>query len=79
MKPIKFPEWNVTMGIGQPEYDPLVAHRTPSGEVISCWRPSLVERLKVLFRGRIWLHVHTHNSPLQPVFLQADHPFCRPQ
>ena len=68
MKPIKFKEVNVTYAKDQPEYQPLPAFKNNSleGEVISCWRLSLKERIRVLFTGRIWLELLSFNKPLTP-------------
>ena len=37
MKPIKFPEANVTFGENQPQFEPLPAYLSPNGIVVSCW------------------------------------------
>lgn len=68
MKPVKFPEVNVTFAENQPEYMPLPAFRNKSeyGEVVTCWDLSFKERLRVLFRGKIWLSMMTFNKPLTP-------------
>lgn len=52
MTPIKFPEQNMTFAEDQPEYLPLPAYKSkidPHGNVITCWRPTLIERIKILF------------------------------
>jgi hypothetical protein len=43
-------------------------------EVMSCWRPSLRERLSVLFQGRVWLRVSTSTAH-PPVCLEGRSPF----
>ena len=53
MKPIKFKEQNIIYAKDQKEYNSLPAFRYDDGEVISCWRLSLKERIKVLFKGKI--------------------------
>jgi hypothetical protein len=68
---IKFEECNVIYAEDQPEYRPLPALKMPDGEIITCWRPSILERLKILFTGKIWLSVLTFNQALQPLFLSA--------
>jgi len=67
MKPIEFKERNVVYAKDQPEYLSLPAHRMEDGEVITCWKLTLRERLKVLFTGRFWICLLTFNQPLQPV------------
>jgi hypothetical protein len=71
MKPKKFKEANVTFAKDQPEYQPLPAFRSdsPQGEVITCWNLSFRERLRVLFKGEIWLSMLTFNKPLTPSFM----------
>ncbi|KAA6348497.1 hypothetical protein EZS27_004097 [termite gut metagenome] len=71
MKPIKFKEQNVTFAENQPEYIPLPAFKNNSdqGEVISCWHLSFMERIRLLFTGRIWLCLLSFNNPLTPSFL----------
>jgi hypothetical protein len=71
MKPIKFKESNVTFAENQPEYIPLPAFKDLDGEVVSCWQLDILERIKVLLFGKIWLHQLTFNKPLQPILLSA--------
>lgn len=70
MKPTKFPEANVTYAENQPEYLPLPAFKndSPQGEVISCWRLSFMERMRILFTGKLWVSLMTFNKPLTPSF-----------
>ena len=71
MEPKKFKEVNVTFAENQPEYIPLPAFRndSPQGEVITCWDLSFKERLRILFKGEIWLSLWTFNKPLTPTFI----------
>lgn len=68
MKPINFPEVNVTFAKDQPEYQPLPAFRDPGpeGAVISCWQLSWKERIKILFTGKLWLSLWSFHKPLTP-------------
>lgn len=70
MKPIEFKEHNVVFAKDQPEYLPLPAFKNESaqGEVITCWKLSFRERLRILFKGELWLSLMTFNKPLTPVF-----------
>lgn len=54
MKPIKFKHQNITFAENQPEYGSLPALKldTPEGHVITCWKLSFKERLRILFFGR---------------------------
>jgi hypothetical protein len=67
MRPIKFPEVNVTFAENQPEYQPLPALREPDGAVTSCWRLGWRERFEVLFSGKLWITALTFNGPPQPI------------
>lgn len=80
MKPIEFAEQNCVYAKDQPEYLPLPAFKTAFGpdnlgEVWSCWRPTMRERIKLLFTRKIWLSCATFGRPLQPVRLMVDSPF----
>ncbi len=75
MNPIDFKEVNVVFAKNQPQYLPLPAWKSDDGEVISCWRLSWIERLKVLVSGRLWLRILTFNQPLQPQRPDVDFPF----
>lgn len=74
MTPVEFEEQNTVFAKNQPEYLPLPALYSSSsnGEVITCWRLSLRERLKVLFTGRLWSCVMTFRKPLAPMSLSVD-------
>ena len=67
MKPVTFPEVNCTYAEDQPEYLPLPVYRDAEGGTISCWQLSWREKLKILFTGKLWIDIHTFNSPLQPI------------
>lgn len=74
MKPIEFPEHNVVFAKDQPEYKPLPAFREPNseyGEVVSCWKLSFTERLRILFTGKMWVSLMTFNKPLTPSFFST--------
>jgi len=69
MKPIKFKGYNCIFAKDQPEYIPLpvkkiIGHK---GEIISVWKPTLKERIKILFGFNIGLSLLTFNEPLQPL------------
>ena len=76
MKPIKFKEQDVVFAENQEPYLPLPAYRHNDDWkcVSSCWRLDFVERLRVLFTGRIWVTMPTFGKPLTPVKLQIDNP-----
>lgn len=72
MKPIKFKESNITFGVGQEGVQELPALLLPEhGEVISCWKLSFKEMLRLLLTRRLWLCVATFGKPLQPLFMST--------
>lgn len=72
MKPIEFKEFNCIYAKDQPEYLPLPAYRTEDGEVTSCWKLPIKERIKILLTGKIFISVLTFNKPLQPISISID-------
>lgn len=70
MKPIQFKEANITFAKDQPEYQPLPAFKNQGmqGEVISCWKLSFRERVRILVTGKLWVCLLTFNKPLTPSF-----------
>ena len=77
MHPIEFSEQNVVFAKDQPEYLPLPAFRDDEGQVVSCWRLSAWEVLRLLVTRRLWLMQLTFNHPLQPILPSAEHPFVQ--
>jgi len=69
MKPVKFKECNVEFAKDQPEYNNLHAFRADNGEVITFWKMSFIERVRVLFKGGVWLSLQSFNKPLTPSFM----------
>lgn len=76
MKPIEFPQQNDTIAESQDEYGNLPAHIDPEqGLVTACWKPSLLDRVRLALGGNIWHIVWTFNKPIQPQVLQTEHPW----
>ena len=73
MFPVFFPQCNVEYAKDQPEYRTLHAW-TDGRVVVSMWRLSLFERLKILLTGKLWLRQLTFGDPLQPQLPQVDAP-----
>jgi len=77
MEPIKFKGHNVVFAEDQPEYLPLPAYYVvpdnPQGEIITCWKLTFKERVRLLFTGKVWHSIWTFNGSLQPqrLFLEA--------
>lgn len=77
MKPIKFKETNTTFAKGQPQYFPLPAWKQKDdskGTVVCCWSATLMERIRILFTGRLYLSLLTFNKPLTPNRIYAENP-----
>lgn len=63
----------------QPEYLPLPAFKDQSGTVLTCWKLTFKERLKVLLNGRFYFMQLTFNSPLQPQLPSVENPMVFPK
>lgn len=74
MKPVEFKHQNSVFAKDQPEYIPLPALKidSPRGEVVSCWKMSFSERLKVIFTGMVWMSLVSFNRPLTPSYLSVN-------
>lgn len=75
MNPAKFPQSNLTLrrpdGMTEAECGDLDVLDT-GAELYSLWRPSFVERLSVLFFGRVWLVVAGRRHPPVAVFARRN-------
>lgn len=74
MKPFKFKHHNAIAGDGQKEYVPLPILRfgnDPEGQIVSCWKLSFKEKVKILFTGKMWLSMFTYQSDLQPSLMSV--------
>jgi len=60
----------------QPEYNPLPALPVDDGygTIVTRWRLTWRERLRVLVRGDVYLSVMTLGKALQPVLLEVNPP-----
>lgn len=58
----------------QPEYQVLPSFKDSEGVVITRWRCSFWERLRILFIGDVYLQQLTFHQSLQPVLLQTEPP-----
>lgn len=74
MKPVKFKHQNIVFAKDQPQYQPLPALKidSPNGEVVSCWKMNIIERVIVLFTGRVWQSQMSFNEPLTPSLLSVN-------
>lgn len=73
MKPIQFKEQNAI--IEGREVSPLPAHQTQDGRVVSCWKLTFTDKMKVLLLGKVWIQTLTYGQPLQPVSASIETPF----
>lgn len=74
MKPIEFKHQNIVFAKNQPEYLPLPALKIKGDEgyVVSCWKMTFFERIKVLFTGKVWLSLMSFNKPLTPSIMSVN-------
>lgn len=89
MKPVRFKGWNLTFAEDQKEYLPLPAYKNSmrtahgpadvTGNVVTCWKLTFLERLKVLFTGRLYLSQWTFHDPLQPQRPSVENPLTPEQ
>jgi len=66
MKPVDFKEANCVFGKNQDEYLALPTYKDKEGLVTSCWKLSFLEKIRILFTGKIFVTVMTFNQKLQP-------------
>lgn len=73
MKIVDFKGSNTVFGADQPQYLPLPAFRSmdDEGAVISCWKPTIKERFKILFGANLWLTLLTFGNSIQPQLLEV--------
>lgn len=69
MRPIEFPEMNSVYGKDSKRFLPLPAHTTGGGHVITCWKPTIRERIHLLFTGKIYCSQLTDKKGLQPQYM----------
>ena len=76
MKPIKFNGCNCVYAEDQEEYLNLPVHKynDEQGTVVACWGLNLLERMRVLFTGRVYLSLLTFGKPLSPHLLETEKP-----
>lgn len=77
MKLIEFKEQTVVIAKDQPQYLPMPAYAykdDPSGRIVCCWKLSLMERIRLLFRGTIWQQMLTFRQKIQPQKITVEKP-----
>lgn len=58
----------------QPQYLQLPAYVDSDGDVVTRWKLTWRERLRVALLGEVYLSIMTFNHPLQPVRLEVKPP-----
>lgn len=79
MKVIKFKEQNIVFGKPEGWTDEQCCSLPAywgEDQIISCWKLSFKERIKLLFMGIMWLCIYSNVQP--PVYLTTDNPFIEP-
>ncbi len=68
MKPVKFKHHNAVYATSQAQYRELPAIKFDAlqGEVVACWKLSFIERLALLFTGKVWVKLLTFGNKLTP-------------
>jgi len=74
MEPIEFSQQTTVWAKNQPPYLPLPAF-TNEKETISCWHLTIIERLKLLITGKLWLRQMNFGGALQPQSPSINSPF----
>ncbi len=67
---------NVIFAEHQKEYQPLpcIIENAPRGTVITRWKLSWKERIRMFIKGEMWLTVLTFHHPLQPILMDSNPP-----
>jgi hypothetical protein len=80
MKPIDFPQSTKVLqkpsSMTEKECS-LLPVWSDGEKCVSCWKPSFIERLKILFTGKVWIGVLSGNTQ-PPIFVSGEHVFVRP-
>lgn len=79
MKPIYFKEHNKVYAKNQKQYFtlPVYEDEVQGGRAFHCWKLSFLERVRILFSGKLWINVLNFNKPLQPIKPMINNPFRR--
>ena len=68
MKAIEFKEQNGALSRKDSPLRPIPIFKDPSekAQVVSCWKLSFKERMRLLLLGKLWVSIITYNNPVQP-------------
>jgi hypothetical protein len=75
MQPITFEQMSIELqkpsGMTDEECGPLPVYKDPDGTFcVSCWKPTLRERLSILVFGKVWVWVHSGKTQ-PPIALEG--------
>ena len=71
MKPIKFKESNMVLTSKAKGMGSLPVFKSDL-QTLSCWKMSLVERIKALFFGRVWICLLVGNYRHPPIYANVE-------
>lgn len=76
MEPKRFKESNITFTrpANMPNVGDLPAYRNRK-QIISCWKASFADRLRILFTGNVWIGIMGQVQP--PIWVEGKVPFYR--
>ena len=83
MRLIEFPEQTKIIAENQDEYISMPVHHVlnddggETGHLICCWKLSFLERIKILFCGKVWHQMLTFGEPIQPQKLTIEKPLMK--
>lgn len=70
MKQIKFKQANYNIGgAGRQPQSAFIDKST--GVYVTCWRPTAIERLRMLLFGKVFVCIHTTSATLPPTAVMA--------
>jgi len=80
MKPVQFKQSNKVYAKDQKPYRPLPVYEDgeQGGRVFHCWKLTWIERIKILFFGKLWISVLNFGQKLQPILPMVDNPWEQP-
>lgn len=64
MKIIPFKEANFNI---QTQQGDIPLYKSVQGKYVTCWKLNIIERLKMIFSGKLWVVQITNNKAPQPV------------
>lgn len=78
MKSINFKHANVQVAKNQAEYRTLPALKLNDkvGTMVTCWKLTFWERVKLLSTGIIWMSEMTFNNPVVPRYFSLNRKEC---